>query len=242
MLKVSIIPILTDNYVFVPTNTQTKNCVLIDPGQPEEVKSFILKENLRPTAILLTHHHWDHVGGAQELRKEFGLKIYAPHREKKLIDFADIFLKDGDVVHEAGMSFHVLELAGHTLGHIAYWEEKQNWLFSGDVLFNLGCGRIFDGTVEEHYKSLSKIKTLPPETMIHCTHEYTEMNLKFCLKKFPGDPELIAFEKYVHDVRARGEATVPFSLRQQLELNPFLKAESEKDFISLREERNGFKA
>lgn len=242
MLKVSTVPILKDNYVFLPRNSQTKDCVVIDPGQADAVKSYILKEHLRPTAILLTHHHWDHIGGAQELKKAFGIKIYAPLKEQKLIDFADQYLNEGDLVHEAGMQFRVLDLPGHTLGHIAYWEEKQKWLFSGDVLFSLGCGRIFDGTIEEHYQSLKKIKHLPPDTIVHCTHEYTEMNLKFCLQKFPADPALVAFSKQVHETRARGEATVPFPLSQELELNPFLKAESEADFISLREERNNFTA
>lgn len=242
MLKVSTVPILKDNYVFIPRNLQTKDCVVVDPGQADPIKSFILKEHLRPTAILLTHHHWDHIGGAQELKKTFGVKIYAPLKEQKLIDFADVYLKEGDVVAEAGMQFRVLDVPGHTMGHIAYWEEKQKWLFSGDVIFSLGCGRIFDGTIEEHYQSIKKIKTLPPETSVHCTHEYTEMNLKFCLEKFPSDPGLAAFSQQVQEIRGRGDATVPFPLRQEMDLNPFLKAESEADFLALREERNNFKA
>jgi hydroxyacylglutathione hydrolase len=242
MLKVSIIPILKDNYVFIPRNDKTKECIVVDPGQADVIKNFILKEHLRPRAILLTHHHWDHIGGAQELKKSFDVKIYAPLKEQKLIDFADVYLQENDMVYEAGLHLRTLELPGHTMGHIAYWEEKQKWLFSGDVLFSLGCGRIFDGTIEDHYHSLQKIKSLPVDTLIYCTHEYTEMNLKFCLKKYPEDPGLKNFASQIEAVRSRLEATVPFSLRQELELNPFLKATTEADFIALREERNHFTA
>jgi len=240
MLKVLSVPILKDNYVFIPSNLKTKECVIVDPGQAEPVKNFILKEQLRPRAILLTHHHWDHIGGAQELKKIFDVKIYAPEKEQKLIDFANEYLHEGQSVNEAGMEFKVLDVPGHTLGHIAYWEEEQQWLFSGDVIFSLGCGRVFDGTMEEHYQSLQKIKSLPRETRIHCTHEYTELNLQFCLQKHPNDPALRAFAETVRELRSRHEPTVPFSLQQELDLNPFLKAESEADFIALREERNQF--
>lgn len=240
MLKVFSVPILKDNYVFIPSNLTTKECVIVDPGQAGPVQSMILKEQLRPQAILLTHHHWDHIGGAQELKKAFGIKIYAPIKEQKLIDFADVYLKENDMVNVAHMQFKVLDLSGHTQGQIAYWEEKQQWLFSGDALFSLGCGRIFDGTIEDHYRSLQKIKSLPPTTRIHCTHEYTEINLKFCLSKFPEDRGLLEFSEKVHALRTQGEPTVPFSLDQELTLNPFLKAANEAEFISLREERNHF--
>ncbi len=242
MPKVATVPILKDNYVFIPTNEQTKECVIIDPGQADVVKASILKEQLRPRGILLTHHHWDHIGGAQELKKAFDVKIYAPLQEQKLIDFADVYLQENDFVFDAGMQFRIINLPGHTTGHIAYLEEKQNWLFSGDVLFSLGCGRIFDGTVEDHYKSIGKIKALAPNTVIHCTHEYTEMNLKFCLEKFPEDLVLKKFAQHVQELRSQGKATVPFLLSQELELNPFLKVKNEADFIALREERNSFKA
>lgn len=240
MLKVFSVPILKDNYVFIPANLKTKECVIVDPGQAEPVKNFILKEHLRPRAILLTHHHWDHIGGAQELKKAFDVKIYAPEKEQKLIDFATDYVEENDLVHEAGMQFKVVDLPGHTQGHIAYLEAKQHWLFSGDVLFSLGCGRVFDGTIEDHYRSLQKIKSLPPETLVHCTHEYTELNLKFCLQKFPDDVELKSFAEKVHEIRSQGLPTVPFPLQQELDLNPFLKVPTEQAFVELREERNHF--
>ncbi|WP_413291310.1 hydroxyacylglutathione hydrolase [Bdellovibrio sp. HCB337] len=240
MLKVFLIPILKDNYVFVAANLKTKECVIVDPGQAAPVKNLILKEQLRPRAILLTHHHWDHIGGVQELKKSFDVRIYAPEKEQKSIDFADQYLSDGDAVREAGFNFKTLDLSGHTYGHIGYWEEKQNWLFSGDVLFSMGCGRIFDGSIEDHYRSLLKIKNLPPETWVYCTHEYTELNLGFCQKKFPQDQELQSFAEQVRSLRQNNEPTVPFQLKQELALNPFLKVNNETEFITLREERNSY--
>lgn len=243
MLKVFSIPILSDNYVHVLANLKTRECVLIDPGQSAPVQNFLLKENLHPQVILLTHHHWDHIGGAQELKKIFNLKVYAPLKERKFIEFADEYLQEGDLVRAAGFKLQVLDLSGHTLGHLGYWEERQKWLFSGDVLFGLGCGRVFDGTLEDHYQSLGKIKSLPMDTWVYCTHEYTELNLKFCLKKFPEDPALLEFARKIqqrHEQQATVLSTVPFTLKQELDLNPFLKTSSFEEFAALREERNQF--
>lgn len=214
--------------------------MIIDPGLADPVRSFLLKEQLRPRAILLTHHHWDHIGGAQDLKKSFDLRIYAPQKERKTIHFAETYVQEGQKVMEAGFEFQVLDLSGHTAGHIGYWEQKQQWLFSGDVLFSLGCGRVFDGNVEDHFQSLQKIKHLPPETWIYCTHEYTELNLRFCQEKLAQDPHLESFAAKIHELRQRHEPTVPFQLRQELELNPFLKEMKSEEFIALREERNQF--
>jgi len=137
-----------------------------------------------------------------------------------------------------------LDLSGHTEGHIGYWERSQGWLFSGDVLFSLGCGRVFDGTIEEHYQSLQKIKQLPPETWIYCTHEYTELNLRFCQQKLSLNAEEVSalenFAKKVAELRQDLRPTVPFQLKQELELNPFLRVSSFEEFRDLREQRNQF--
>jgi hydroxyacylglutathione hydrolase len=161
-------------------------------------------------------------------------------KEQKLIPFAHQYLEEGQEVPILGTKFKILDLSGHTLGHIGYWNPEEHWLFSGDVLFSLGCGRIFDGTVEDHYRSLEKIKNLPPETWVYCTHEYTELNLKFCLQRFPKEEALKTFAEKVQALRHENKPTVPFPLQQELELNPFLKTHGFEEFRLLREERNHF--
>jgi hydroxyacylglutathione hydrolase len=249
MLKVSSVPILDDNYVHIPWNTDSGECIIVDPGVAAPVRDFVRKQGLKPTAIFCTHKHGDHIGGVAELRGDFpDLKTYAPLREKAEIPFADIYLSAGESVAELGTGFKILELPGHTRGHIAYWNPLEQWLFSGDVLFSLGCGRVFDGTLEDHYASLQKIEALPPQTEVFCTHEYTETNLRFCQEKKRDHPELFsaedaglaAFAEKVRRLRSAGKATVPFRLEQEWGLNPFLRAADFETFRKLRELRNRF--
>jgi hydroxyacylglutathione hydrolase len=249
MLKVFSIPILKDNYVHVIVDQDSRNCLIIDPGVAGPVIDFITTYRLKPQAVLLTHHHGDHTGGTEEIRDFFrdvgGPVIYAPVRERADIPFADRYLLPGDVLKILGLELQILGLPGHTHGHIAFYEATQGWLFSGDVLFSLGCGRIFEGTFEEQFCSLQTLKALPPQTTVYCTHEYTWMNAQFCLTQTahaasaPTVP-LQRFAAHVQELRAAGQPTVPFSLQQELELNPFLRARTLQEFTSLREARNYF--
>lgn len=240
MLKVFSLPILNDNYVHIPVNTETHECLFVDPGVAGPVKDFVLRQQLQPRNIFLTHHHWDHIGGAQELMKSFSVQTYAPLKEAKLIDFADKYLVENDVLEVLGSRFQVLDLSGHTRGQIGYWNPEAKWLFCGDALFSLGCGRVFDGSIEAHYQSLSKIRQLPPDTQIFCTHEYTELNLRFCQQELPQDSALDSFAQKVGELRKQHQPTVPFLLQQELELNPFLKVNSLEEFRQLREKRDRF--
>lgn len=249
MLKVFSIPILKDNYVHLITDLTHKTCIVIDPGVAGPVIEFITAQKLNPMAILLTHHHGDHTNGTEELRDHFreqgGPVVYAPAREKADIPFADKYLLPEDRLKIANFEFQVLSLPGHTLGHIAFYEPHQGWLFSGDVIFSLGCGRIFEGTMEQQFKSLQVIKALPPGTEIYCTHEYTWMNTQFCLEygvETLGISKITLqnFAKKVQETRQQGKPTVPFSLQQELDLNPFLKAASLAEFQAIREARNHY--
>lgn len=244
--QVELLPIFDDNYVFVLINEDLRSAIVVDPGESAAAEEFLLEHNLKLTGILLTHHHADHIGGALELKTHFSCPVYAPLKNKIQIPFADHYLQEGDVVVLPPFSFQVLELPGHTLGHIAYWEEKHRWLFSGDVIFGLGCGRLFEGSFEEAYHSLQRIKTLPPDSLIYCTHEYTERNLQFCRTLSADDNTPLlgnaeALDRYALELRNKRSGkrpSVPLRLATESEANPFLMARDVAQFRYLRELRN----
>lgn len=238
-LDVKILPILDDNYVFVITYLQSKDCVVIDPGVALPVVTFLEKQGLNLRAILLTHHHGDHIGGALELKQLFNVPVFAPLKNRDQISFATDYLSEGQTVNllEDKLTFEILELPGHTLGHIAFYEEKQNWLFSGDVLFGLGCGRLFEGTFTQAFESLQRLKALPDETLIFCTHEYTEANLRFC-QRLPFFADLKNYENDLILKRNAAHPSVPLSLGVEKTVNPFLQAKDVARFAELRTLRN----
>lgn len=247
--RVELVPAFEDNYIFVLIDSGRKECLVVDPGESEDVLAFIAKEGLTLTALLLTHHHADHIGGVTAIKAKFPqVPIYAPLKNKTQIPQGTHYVSDGDVLNLSSFQFRVMELPGHTLGHVAFWEESQQWLFSGDVLFGLGCGRLFEGTPEQMYQSLSKIRALPEETLIFCTHEYTETNLRFCKALGPIDSFTMPidnedFQSYEDDLlkrREQGQPSVPLSLKREKRSNPFLLAHSAQDFAGIREARNRF--
>ncbi|MGE9744165.1 hydroxyacylglutathione hydrolase [Bdellovibrio bacteriovorus] len=243
---VELVPIFDDNYVFILTDDATQKAVAVDPGDAGPVIDFLRAKKLDLAAILLTHHHSDHIGGVGELKAAFDCPVYAPQKNQKQIPVADQWLKEGDSVTCGPWDFTVMELPGHTLGHIAYWNQKHKWLFSGDVIFGLGCGRLFEGTFEQGYESLQRIKKLPPQTLIYCTHEYTKSNLEFCRiltnqdnTPITGDSE--ALELYANELSNRRELnlpSVPLKLSIEESVNPFLLARDVEQFRYLRELRN----
>lgn len=243
--RVELVPIFDDNYVFVLID-ETNNCILIDPGESYPVDAYLEQNSLSLAGILITHHHADHIGGVQELKNKFQCPVFAPLKNKPQIPFADHFIKEGDMVKIGDMSFSVMELPGHTLGHVAYWNANKKWLFSGDVVFGLGCGRLFEGTHEQMYQSLQRIKSLPPEALIYCTHEYTERNLNFCrlLSHYDDTPitgEDEDLELYANELlnrRSLDLPSVPLKLSIECKVNPFLLAKSVQQFTYLRELRN----
>lgn len=245
-LRVELVPIFEDNYVFVLIDESARKALVIDPGDADPVEEYLRKKDLSLQGILLTHHHNDHIGGVVNLKKTYSAPVYAPLKNKNQVPFADHYLSEGDEISFGDLSFSVMELPGHTLGHIAFWNAKKRWLFSGDVLFGLGCGRLFEGTPEQMYASLQRIKSLPPETLIFCTHEYTETNLLFCkmltnLDNSPitGDDEDL--ELYENELVNRRELllpSVPLKLFIEKKVNPFLLARDVKQFAYLRELRN----
>lgn len=245
-LRVELVPIFEDNYVFVLIDEGQREALVVDPGEARAVSEYLRHEKLSLKGILLTHHHSDHIGGVKELQEAFSAPVYAPQKNKSQISYANHFVKEGDEVQAGSFSFSVMELPGHTLGHIAFWNSAKKWLFSGDVLFGLGCGRLFEGTYEQMYESLQRIKALPPETLIYCTHEYTETNLQFCKmlcasddSPITGDDEdLELYENELTNRRGLDLPSVPLKLFIEKKVNPFLLARSVQQFAYLRDLRN----
>ena len=180
-MKVITIPILSDNYSYLIIDKSKRSCSAIDPASPEEIMPYLEKNKLYLKNILNTHYHSDHTGGNLELKKKYKCKVFGPEKEKNQIPGIDIVLKENDTVELEDYKAKIIETPGHTAGHIIYWFDKENIVFTGDTLFVLGCGRLFEGTPEIMWNSLLKIRNLPKETLIYCGHEYTKSNADFAL-------------------------------------------------------------
>ena len=227
-IKIEPIEAFQDNYIWLIHNEQ--NCIIVDPGDARPVIEVLERKNLSLIAILITHHHADHVGGVIELHKKYpDIKIFAPQKDK--YDFVNTGLKNGDEINipELQINYKIIEIPGHTQGHIAYYDTKN--LFCGDTLFACGCGRIFDGTHEQMYNSLKQISTLPKETKIYCAHEYTKKNIAFALSIKPHDMNLKLRSAFTSKLKI----TVPSSLDEELRTNPFLNCDSLEIFKKLRD-------
>lgn len=233
-LSISAINAFSDNYIWVlQNNTQA---AIVDPGDAEVCINYLESENIKLNAILITHHHADHTGGIKKLiaycqEKHWPLTVYGPATE--VIAGCDIKLVENDQVDlpDLGITFRVIDLPGHTLGHIAYFAGFDSFdeskvtpiLFCGDTLFSGGCGRIFEGTPEQMLNSLTKLAILPEHTKVYCAHEYTQANLKFALTVDPTNQNLINYDWEVKKLRESNERTIPTSIKIEKLINPFLR-------------------
>lgn len=214
-----------DNYIWMISNGQ--EAVVVDPGQAEPVLQALASHRLRLTAILLTHHHQDHVGGVTALIEATNAGVYGPAGEK--LPFCDVALREGDeVVDEAlALNLSVLDVPGHTAGHIAYYGHFKNTpvLFCGDTLFAAGCGRLFEGTAAQMTTSLAKFAALPVDTRVFCAHEYTLSNMRWATAVEPGNKELQSWHQTATAQRNQGIPTLPSTIGQELACNPFMRVQ-----------------
>lgn len=248
MLTVELIPILSDNYIFLITDSKTSEAMVVDPGESEKTMDVLKTRNLKLKGILITHHHSDHIDGIENLKKEFNAKVYAPIKNKLQIPLVDHWLQEDSQIEQGAFQIKVIELPGHTLGHLGYFFKKEMWLFSGDVVFGLGCGRLFEGSFEQMYETLQKIKTLPVETKIFCAHEYTETNYRFCESLISSaqtalfvDPiSLQHYSQNLINTLRQGLPSVPLQLFTEMQTNPFLLASTVQQFTTVRKLRNVF--
>ncbi|KLV06432.1 hydroxyacylglutathione hydrolase [Photobacterium aquae] len=221
MLTVKSIPAFHDNYIWL-IHSPDNHCVVVDPGDAAPVLKVLEEEQLTLDAILITHHHHDHVGGISELKRYSpNVQVVAPASEP--VPGVTQSVEDGDQVEIFGERFMVLGVPGHTAGHVAYVGDEK--LFCGDTLFSAGCGRLFEGTAEQMFHSLQKLTALPDETLIYCAHEYTSSNLAFALVAEQDNPHLQRYREDVSRLRAQGISTIPSNLKQEKLINPFLRCD-----------------
>jgi hydroxyacylglutathione hydrolase len=222
MLEVSPLRAFSDNYLWlIRAPADRHSAVVVDPGDAGPVEAALGKDRLALRAILVTHHHPDHVGGVQALAARHGATVFAPARERMPCEVRP--LDDGDVVSLAdlGLEFRVMAVPGHTLGHLAY--QGHGVLFCGDTLFSAGCGRLFEGTPAQMLGSLDRIAALPDDTRIYCAHEYTLSNLRFAAAVEPANVDVLETLEAVRELRARDGITLPSTLGRERRINPFLR-------------------
>ena len=228
MIEVIQIPALQDNYIYFIIDKQSSLTACVDPSLADPVINLLKKKNLKLDFILNTHHHYDHVGGNLELKEKTQCKIIGAEIDKKRIPGIDICLKDKEIFFLGSSKFIVIETPGHTVGHICFYFDGNNILFSGDTLFALGCGRLFEGTPKQMWSSLKFIKNLPNETLIYCGHEYTESNLKFAISLLPDDKDLEKKKNKIKSLRKKGISTIPTTIGEEKRFNPFLKIDDDE--------------
>lgn len=221
MLHIKSIPAFNDNYIWLIQNSDNR-CAVIDPGDATPVLKYLKEHSLTLEAILITHHHNDHIGGVSELARHFSsVNIVGPRHEP--IPSLTHPVEAGDQIEIFGEIFLVLGLEGHTAGHIGYVGDGK--LFCGDVLFSAGCGRVFEGTMEQMFMSLNKLLALPQETEVYCAHEYTAGNIAFAMAVEPDNEQLQRYREEVNRLRASNQPTLPTTLRREKWINPFLRTQ-----------------
>lgn len=224
-MKLIPLPAFEDNYIWMLHDGH--RALVVDPGDAQPVIAALQREDLRLQGILVTHHHGDHTGGVAALREATGASVFGPAREPMPEPIHR--LKGGDSVHLLGLDFQVLDVPGHTAGHIAYYLagicDEAPVLFCGDTLFSGGCGRLFEGTAQQMQASLQLLAELPGPTRVCCAHEYTMSNLKFALEVEPDNPELVAYQATCLALRQKNQPTLPSTLETERQINPFLRSD-----------------
>jgi hydroxyacylglutathione hydrolase len=225
LMKLIPLPALTDNYIWMLHDGE--NALVVDPGVAQPVLEALALEGLKLQGILITHHHGDHTGGVAELRQATGAQVFGPAKEQ--VPEPLVKLSQGNSAHLLGLEFQVIDVPGHTAGHIAFYCKAADGvplLFCGDTLFSGGCGRLFEGTPAQMLSSLQTLAALPANTRVCCTHEYTLSNLKFAREVDPNNTELENYQQHCLTLRSKNLPTLPSSMALEMAINPFLRSTS----------------
>jgi len=222
-MKIEIIPCLNDNYSYLIHDEISNTVAIVDPSEFIPCDTIISKNYKKLDFILNTHHHYDHVGGNEELKKKYNSKVLGFENDKNRIPQIDTVLKDNQEFKIGTLNFTTIFIPGHTRGHVAFYFKKERVVFTGDTLFSLGCGRVFEGTYKQMFQSLNKLKKLPGETKVYCGHEYTFKNLEFCLKFNPNNDFL---KKKKNDIKLslkNKKPTIPSTIADEIKGNIFFR-------------------
>ena len=239
-MKIKIIPCLQDNYSYLIIDGKKNIACVIDPSEADPIIEYLENNKIELKFILNTHHHYDHVGGNLELKKRYGVSVAGYKGDKERIPEIDILLSDQETWVYENFEAKIIHIPGHTLGHICFYFYKEESVFTGDTLFSLGCGKIFEGTYSQMFNSLMKLKALPQNTKIFCGHEYTKQNSKFCITHDKKNENLKA-KIDVIDVKLKdGLPTIPSTIKDELECNIFFRSDNVETFSKLRDLKDNF--
>jgi hydroxyacylglutathione hydrolase len=226
MLNIHLVPCLSDNYAYLVHEPATNSVAIVDPSEAAPVFAALDRHKLKLTHILNTHHHFDHTGGNLDLKEKTGARVVGPRADRERIPGIDEEVGEGDTWALGSAKAKIFDIPAHTKGHIAFWFEADKAVFTGDTMFAMGCGRLFEGTPAQMWSSLSKLAALPPDTRVFCGHEYTLSNGKFAVTLEPNN---IALKKRMGEVtalRAESKPTIPSTIGLERETNPFLRPNS----------------
>ncbi|CAN5549389.1 hydroxyacylglutathione hydrolase [soil metagenome] len=239
-LEIVRIPALTDNYIWLVHDPISRETVVIDPADADPVLAEAEARGWKISAIWNTHWHPDHTGGNAAIKALTGCTITGPAAEAAFIPTLDVLVAEGDTVTLGTHVATVMEVPAHTAGHIAYYLPGDSAVFVGDTLFAMGCGRLFEGTAEQMYVNMQRLKALPPETIVYCAHEYTQSNGRYARVAEPGNDAIVERMVEVDRLRAAGEATIPTTIALERATNPFMRADSAQQLAERRAAKDAF--
>ena len=239
-MKIQIIPCLQDNYSYLIIDEENNIACVVDPSEAAPIIEYLENTKIKLKFILNTHHHYDHVGGNLKLKEKYGASVVGYDGDKERIPGIDILINDQETWIYKNFEAKIIYIPGHTLGHICFYFHKDELVFTGDTLFSLGCGKIFEGTYTQMFNSLMKLKKLPKNTKVYCGHEYTLQNSKFCMIHDADNENLKA---KINDIKIKlkaGLSTMPSTIKDELECNIFLRSNSVETFSKLRDLKDNF--
>ena len=239
-MKIKIIPCLQDNYSYLIIDEKNNTACVVDPSEADPIIKYLDSHKVRLKFILNTHHHYDHVGGNQKLKEKYGASVIGYKGDQERIPTIDILVDDQETWIHENFETKIIYIPGHTLGHICFYFYKEQSIFTGDTLFSLGCGRIFEGTYSQMFDSLMKLKELPQDTKVYCGHEYTKKNSDFCIAYDANNKNLKAKIDDINIKLKNGLPTIPSTIKDELECNIFLRSNNLGAFSKLRDLKDNF--